>query len=331
MKTLKKIIIWLLVLITLLIVVAYILPSSYKVERSILIKGDGSTIYGMACDFNNWDYWTPWSAKDDSTATEEIIGNCEVGAVHRWAGEEMGKGEMMITEMISQQMLKWDLKYEGFSEKMIIGMLFEPEGDDWVVTWTAEGELGYNPIYRYYGLTIDSKLGASYELGLQQLKDFCESLPDYPGIKTVELASSPAISVKDSVKMLDLGVFMETFMPQLHMYAMRQEANIAGHAYSIYYNWDPDGLILVEVGIPLSEPLAGEDMIKSVNTPEGKAVKGIYYGAYEEMAVVYEALEQYMMVMQLEPVGLAYEVYVVSSHTEADPAKFETHVYFPIK
>ena len=331
MKTLKKIIIWLLVLITLLIVVAYILPGSYKVERSILIKGDGSIIYNMVCDFNHWDYWTPWSAKDDPTATEEIIGNCEVGAVHRWAGKEMGKGEMMITEMIPQELIKWDLKFEDFSQKMIIGMLFEPEGDDWVVTWTAEGELGYNPLYRYYGLMIDSDLGADYELGLQQLKDFCESLPDYPGIKITELTSVPAISVKDSVTMDDLGVFMETFMPQLYMYAMRQEANIAGHPYSIYYNWDPDGLILVEVGIPLAEPLQGEDLIKTASTPGGKAVKGVYYGPYEEMIAVYEALEQYMLVMRLEPIGLAYEVYVVSAPTEPDPARYETHVYFPLK
>lgn len=331
MKTLKRIIIWLLVLITLLIVVAYILPGSYKVERSILIKGDGSTIYNMVCDFNNWEYWTPWSSEGDPTASEEIIGNCEVGAVMRWSGEDMGKGEMMISEIISQQKLRWELKVEDFGTRMIINMFFEPEGDDWVVTWTAEGNLGYNPLFRYYGLMIDSKLGADYELGLQQLKDFCEALPDYPGIKIVELTPSPAISVKDSVRMQDLGVFMETFMPQLHMYAMRQEANIAGHAYSIYYNWDPDGLILVEAGIPLAEPLAGEDMIKAVSTPGGKAVMGIYYGAYEEMAVVYEALEQYMMVMQLEPIGLAYEVYVVSAHIESDPAKYETHVYFPIK
>jgi len=331
MKILKRIIIWLLVLITLLIVVAYILPGSYKVERSILIKGDVNTIYSMACDFNNWDYWTPWTAEDDPTATEEIIGNCEVGAVHRWDGEEMGKGEMMITEMVPQQMINWDLKFEDFSEKMIIGMFFEPEGDDWVVTWTAEGELGYNPLYRYYGLMIDSDLGADYEKGLQQLKEFCEALPDYPGIKIVELTSSPAISVKDSVRMEDLGVFMETFMTQLYMYAMRQEANITGHAYSIYYNWDPDGLILVEAGIPVSETLPGEDMIKPARLPGGKAVKAIYRGPYEEMAVVYEALEQYMTVMKYEPVGLAYEVYVVSADTEPDPAKYETHVYFPIK
>ncbi len=331
MKILKRIIIWILVLILLLIGVAYLLPGSYKIERSTLIKSDGEMIYSMVCDFHNWEHWTPWSFDDDTTAVEEIIGNCEVGSINRWDGEEMGKGEMKVTELIAGQKIMWDLGFEGFSQKMIINMYFEPEGDDWVVTWTAEGDLGYNPMYRYYGLLLDSDLGADFEKGLQQLKDFCESLPDYPGIEIVEVASMPSISVKDSVPAADLGVFMETYMPQLYMYALRQEASMEGHPYSVYYNWDPEGMVLVEIGLPLEESIEGEGVIMASMTPGGKAVKAAYYGPYEEMAIVYEALEKYITVMQLEAVGHAWEIYVTDPGSEPDSSKLETIVYFAIK
>jgi len=185
MKIIKRIIIWLLVILALLVVVAYLLPGSYYVERSTLIKGEKNMIFSMACDFENWDYWTPWSYDEDTTVIVENIGNCEVGAVHRWDGEKMGKGEMKITELIPGEKIMWDMGFEGFSHKMIIGMTFEPEGDDWLVSWTAAGDLGYNPIYRYYGLMIDSDLGADYELGLIKLKEHCEKLPDYPVISIV--------------------------------------------------------------------------------------------------------------------------------------------------
>lgn len=331
MKILKRIIIWLVVILALLIVVAYLLPGTYKVERSALIKGDGDMIYNMVCDYHNWDFWTPWSMKDDSTLVEEIIGTCELGAVHRWDGEKMGKGEMVITELVPGEKIMWDLKFDNFDRKMIIGMYFEPEGDDWVVTWTAEGELGYNPLYRYYGLMIDSELGGDYEKGLQSLAEFCEQLPDHPGISITELSPMPALSVKDSVSMAEMGPFMETYFPALYMYAIRKGGNPAGHPYSIYYNWDPAGKIFMEVGVPLAEAIEGEDNMMPATTPGGKAVKAVHYGPYEGLAESYGALEKYMTAMQLEPLGLAYEVYITDPTQEPDTSKWETHIYFPLK
>lgn len=331
MKILKRIIIWLLVLIVLLIVIAYILPANYKVERSTLIKGDGDILFSMVCDFNNWDYWTPWSADTDTTAVEEIIGSCEVGAVHRWDGEKMGKGEMIITELVPGQKITWELRFDDFSEKMIIGMLFEPEGDDWVVSWTAEGELGYNPVYRYYGLMIDSDIGTDYEKGLQNLKEVCESLANYPGIEVTEVKSMPALSVKDSVTVNEIGPFLGTYYPMLYMYALRNEAEMAGHHYAIYYNWDPDGKILMEAGIPLASAIEGEDMIQATMSPGGKVVKASHFGPYEDVGPVHDAINKYIEVLKLEYAGAPWEVYVTDPMQEPDTAKWETVVYYPVR
>jgi effector-binding domain-containing protein len=331
MKVLKKIIIWLVVIIAILVLVAYLLPGTYKVERSTLIKADRDMIFNMACDFNNWELWSPWSSDMDSTVVYTLIGNCEVGAVQQWDGEEMGRGEMTITGLVPGEKITWDLGFQGFSQKMAIGMYFEPEGEEWLVTWTAEGELGYNPLYRYYGLMIDSDLGADFEKGLQQLKEVCESLPDYPGITIVELTATPAVAVRDSVAMADMQPFMETFFPKLYMYALRNQATISGHPYSIYYSWDPEGISYMEVGLPLDMALEGEDEIIPAETPAGKAVKGVYFGPYEGLNTVYTAMEQYMQVMKLEDRGMAWEVYITDPMQEPDTARWETHVFFPLK
>jgi effector-binding domain-containing protein len=129
----------------------------------------------------------------------------------------------------------------------------------------------------------------------------------------------------------ELGPFMETFMPQLFMYVIRQGGKIAAPPYSIYYNWDPEGLILVECGVPLEEAIAGDDTFMASETPGGKAVKAVHMGPYDELTKTYEALEQYMKVMKYEPIGLAYEVYVNDPNEEPDPTKWETHIFFPIK
>ena len=118
MNILKKFVIWLLVIIALLVVVAYLLPKSYHVERNTLITTDQKTVYDMVCDFEKRDLWAPWSYESDTTAVIENIGNCEPGAVQRWDGEEIGKGEMKLTELVPLKMLKWEMGFEGFSEKM---------------------------------------------------------------------------------------------------------------------------------------------------------------------------------------------------------------------
>ena len=66
----------------------------------------------------------------------ENIGNCEVGAVQKWDGEKMGKGELKLIELDPANMLKWELGLKGISEKMVMGMTFVQEGDDILVSWT---------------------------------------------------------------------------------------------------------------------------------------------------------------------------------------------------
>lgn len=331
MKILKRIIIWLVVLIALLIGVAYLLPGKYHVERSILIKGDKDIIYSMVCDFQNWNYWTPWSSENDTTVKEEFIGNCEVGAIHRWDGEEMGKGEMMITEIDLHKKIVWELGFDGYNEKMKIGMMFETDEDGYVLTWTADGNLGYNPFYRYYGLMIDNDLGADYEKGLARLKELCESLPAYPGIKVVEVEQMPAISITDTVNAETFSTVMEESFGLLYMYALRNEAQFKGHPYTAYHHWDPPSVIVIEVGIPLAQPIAGEGMIKSVMSPGGKAVRAPHWGAYEQIGFAHEALQSYIDILELELNNYPWESYITDPTQEPDTSKWETMVYYPIK
>lgn len=76
--------------------------------------------------------------------------------------------------MVPLKMLKWEVEYEGVSEKTSYSMTFNKEGENMLVTWAIEGELGYNPLMRYFGLGIESVWGPELEQGLQNLKEVCE-------------------------------------------------------------------------------------------------------------------------------------------------------------
>jgi hypothetical protein len=43
------------------------------------------------------------------------------------------------------------------------------------VTWSNAGELGYNPVNRWFGLLMDNFMGRDFEEGLRNLKTQAES------------------------------------------------------------------------------------------------------------------------------------------------------------
>ena len=53
-------------------------------------------------------------------------------------------------------------------------MRLRPEGSGTRVTWTNEGDMGTNPVNRYFGLMMDSMVGPDFEAGLKNLKALAE-------------------------------------------------------------------------------------------------------------------------------------------------------------
>ena len=87
----------------------------------------------------------------------------------------MRNGEMILTEVVPFKKLRWDVEYEGVSEKKSYAVTIEEQGEDIQVTWAIEGDLGYKPSLRYMGLMMDDIWGPELEKGLQNLKKLCEN------------------------------------------------------------------------------------------------------------------------------------------------------------
>ncbi len=53
-------------------------------------------------------------------------------------------------------------------------MRLTPDGSGTRVTWTNEGDMGANPVNRYFGLMMDRMVGPDFEAGLKNLKALAE-------------------------------------------------------------------------------------------------------------------------------------------------------------
>ena len=176
MRILKKLLLGLLALVALLLVIALFLPSRYHVQRRIVIQAKPDAIYPWVNNVRKWPDWTAWTKERDPTLNFSYEGPAEgIGAISKWDGKKTGNGMMTLTESNPATGVKYDLSFEHGKFKSVGGISFEPSGNATEVTWADDGELGANPVSRYFGLVMDKMIGPDFEAGLQKLKQKVEA------------------------------------------------------------------------------------------------------------------------------------------------------------
>lgn len=175
MKTLEKILITVLVLAIAVVAVAYLLPSQWSVSRSIVISAPSASIHPYIENFRRWHDWMPWTAEMDPSIKYEYFGP-ESGkdAGQSWNGDKSGSGSMTITQSDAATGIVYSLQFGGEKYPTEGSMRYDADQNGTKVTWSSSGELGNNPISRYFGLLMDSMMGADFDKGLSKLKRVVE-------------------------------------------------------------------------------------------------------------------------------------------------------------
>jgi len=176
MKLIKKILLIVIVLVVLLAVVGFFLPSHYRVERSVTVRGKPEAVYAQISDFRNWLQWTAWNQTKYPDMQVKFVGpESGVGAGYSWEGKSTGQGSIKFTRAEPGKGISYDLDFEHGKYQSTGAITFEPSGESIKVTWSNEGDLGANPVNRYFGLMMDRMLGPDFEEGLNNLKRTVEA------------------------------------------------------------------------------------------------------------------------------------------------------------
>lgn len=139
----------------------------------------------------------------------------------------------------------------------------------------------------------------------------------------------PVISIRKTTNMAGLQQELgHAFMAVTQYLAELGEAP-AGAVFAAYYNMDMEHLD-VEMGIPVSKPLAGKGEIKAGSIPAGKQVSTVHKGPYAQMEGVYNGLTEWMKTNGHIPTGVVYEFYL-NSPMEVPESELLTKVVFLLK
>jgi len=333
MKTLKRIFLVIVALIILLVIIAFLLPGTYHIVRSTVIRSDKAVIYDLTSNLNKWDVWTPWTKQIDSTAIFELVGpDGQVGTLRKWDGKVIGNGQMSLTELIPGQLVGYDLSFQHGKYNSKGKLIIESAGDSCKVSWTDEGDLGYNPINRYMGLFMGKMLAPDFDKGLAKLKKIAEERKNWPAITEKVIPEQTVLLVKDSAGPKTYAQVMGKRYGELMNYIKTNKLKIAGYPLAIYLRWDSVTMFSVmDIGIPVEKAEKGKGDIRVEKIPAQKMVVANYFGPYDQTASAYRALDQYCKESQKVVSGGPWEVYVTDPSTEKDPMKIQTDILFPIK
>jgi len=333
MKTLKKIFLAITIIIVLLVIVAFFLPKTYHVERSTTLKGDKAVIYDLTSNLGKWDLWTPWTKKVDSTAVFELVGpDGQVGTMRKWDGKVIGNGQMTLTQLVPGELVAYDLSFQQGKYNSKGKLIIEPVGDSIKVSWTDEGNLGYNPISRYMGLFMGKMMSPEFDKGLAKLKKVVEERKDWPKIMEQRIPEQTVLLIRDSAGPTTYAQILGKGYGEIMQFAKTNKLQFTGHPFAIYLKYDTvTQFSVMDMGIPVGKAEKGKGRVRVETIPAGNAVVAYYFGPYEKTGPTYIALHQYCKESGKVTVGGPWEIYVTDPMVEKDPMKVETDIVFPVK
>jgi len=96
------------------------------------------------------------------------------GAGWSWKSASEGDGRMTFTAAEPDRRVAYELFFPDFGTTSTGELTLAPEGDGTRVTWSMNGDMGHNPLMRWFALGADGLVGKDFAEGLAGLKALAE-------------------------------------------------------------------------------------------------------------------------------------------------------------
>lgn len=336
MRTLRYMVLALLFLLLVVVVIGFFLPSKVHLERSTVIDRDANKIFSVINSLSNFNKWSPWYDYDLNASYTLSGAESGVGSKLTWQGnEKVGKGSNEIIDSKQDEFIKTKF-YFGKSEKPAfskISLMKVETGTK--VTWAFDNDFGYNIFYRYFGLVLEDMIAPDYEKGLKKLKEHIESSQkhDYSHISIVTTESEKVYAYHTKSGLEKSSIQANIGMAYLKINKFITQNNIEMNGSPKLSNMKQEGGYMEFVA---SLPVASNDVIDesgeiiAESTYHGKAIKLVHVGSFDNFALSYQVLSDYMAENNLKTNGPAWEDFVTDPAL-VKPEELTTHIYQPIK
>lgn len=152
-------------LLVAVLLVGFLLPDRWEVERSTVIAAAPAEVFSWLDDPRRWDAWAPLG-EVQATFSGPARGP---GATRSWDHPELGDGVFTILSTVADREVRYRVLVQDSSLVTDGTLRLEPAGSSTRVTWTERGDFGPNPLLGFMGLGMDRIQGAQMEGSLARL------------------------------------------------------------------------------------------------------------------------------------------------------------------
>jgi len=173
-KVLKYLAITLGILFGIYLVLCFIGPKEMNFSHSIEIAQTPDVPFNEVADYSNWSHWSAWSARDPKMTSIYSGNPMEVGYKWEWKSESEGNGSQEIKEVLLNNKVVSELRFEGFDTPNKSSFTFEPSASGTKVTWAVEmGNVSF--FFRGMMFLFEGTMKEDFKTGLARLKESCEN------------------------------------------------------------------------------------------------------------------------------------------------------------
>ena len=176
MKILKRILAVLLLLIGVLVLISFFMPSMVHYQRSLVINAPTEVVFDQINTLKNWEKWSPWIKMEPGMKLTYNDKPSGAGASYSWVGKKMGEGTMTIQYIKPNETIVTVLDMKGMKQSTG-GFTFMPAKEGVEVVWYYDMNCGLNPIMKYMSKIMGGMMLKQFDDGLQGIKQIAESMP----------------------------------------------------------------------------------------------------------------------------------------------------------
>jgi len=329
-----------LVLLAAFVGVAYFLPATHHVERSISVERPAPVVFTLLNSYRSFNRWSPWAARDPDARYEMSGPDSGVGARLSWSGDPrvVGTGWQQITASEPYERIAMHLDFGAQGEADSYFLIAAGDGAS-TLTWgfdtdvTAGQSLFGRLMGKYFGLFLERWVGADYEEGLAAFKSYAEALPgaDFSAadIVVLEVQAMDILYVEGQSSQAadDVTLALADAFSEVSRFIVDNGVEMAGQPMAITRAWDESGYRF-DAAIPVAKlPAATTGNVRAGRSPAGRAVRYTHRGPYANMLRAYDELASYMAAHGLSEGPVSWEHYV-SDPGETPEEDLLTHIYF---
>lgn len=183
MKTLKKILIVLLVIIAIPLIVALFVPKQFANEGQVVINKPIHEVFDYIKYVKNQDNFGVWQLSDPEMNTTEEGEDGTVGFKYSWDSKKLGKGAQVITNIVENERMDSDMYFLEFDDKPCKAYITveEQAPGQTLVKWGISG----NTPYPWNLMSLLHNMDDDFNKGLVNLKEILESQESYSDITSM--------------------------------------------------------------------------------------------------------------------------------------------------